>query len=142
MRLVVDASIGIKWFKEENEKNVDLAISLLRLQLENKIELVVPDLFFYEVLNILLIKTNFDLQDTQTSLDKLIKLNMDIIHPDEKVMFSALNISKSINLTFYDSLYLSVAQNFNAVLVTDDKKILQNKDNYGFIKNLEELVGM
>jgi predicted nucleic acid-binding protein len=142
MRLVVDASIGIKWFKEENEKNVDLAINLLRLQLENKIELVVPDLFFYEVLNILLVKTNFDLQDTQLSLDKLIKLNMDIIHPDEKVMFSALNISKRINLTFYDSIYLSVAQNFNAMLVTDDKKILQNKDNYVFIKNLEELMGM
>jgi predicted nucleic acid-binding protein len=142
MRLVVDASIGIKWFKEENEKNVDLAINLLRLQLENKIELVVPDLFFYEVLNILLVKTNFDLQDTQLLLDKLIKLNMDIIHPDEKVMFSALNISKSINLTFYDSLYLSVAQNFNAMLVTDDKKILQNKNNYVFIRNLEELRGM
>lgn len=142
MRLVVDASIGIKWFKEENEKNVDLAINLLRLQLENKIELVVPDLFFYEVLNILLVKTNFDLQDTQLSLDKLIKLNMDIIHPDEKVMFYALNISKSINLTFYDSLYLSIAQNFNAMLVTEDKKILQNKNTYAFIRNLEELMGM
>ena len=142
MRLVVDASIGIKWFKEENEKNVDLAINLLRLQLENKIELVVPDLFFYEVLNILLVKTNFDLQDTQLSLDKLIKLNMDIIHPDEKVMFSALNISKSINLTFYDSLYLSIAQNLNAMLVTDDKKILQNKNTYVFIRNLEELMGV
>ncbi|MCL4385844.1 MAG: type II toxin-antitoxin system VapC family toxin [Cyanobacteria bacterium] len=142
MKLVVDASIGIKWFKAENEKNVDLAIGLLSLQLDNKIELIVPDLFFYEVLNILLIKTNFDLQDMRISLDKLIKLNMDIIHPDGKVTFSALNISKSIDLTFYDSLYLSVAQNFNAMLVTDDKKILQNKNDYVFIKNLEELMGM
>jgi predicted nucleic acid-binding protein len=142
LKLVVDASIGIKWFKEENEKNVDLAIGLLRLQLENNIELIVPDLFFYEVMNILLLKTNFDLQDTQLSLDKLTKLNMNIIHPDKEVMFSALNISKSSNLTFYDSLYLSVAQHFSAVLVTDDSKILQNRGNYGFIKNLEELMGV
>jgi predicted nucleic acid-binding protein len=142
LKFVVDASIGIKWFKEDNEKNVDLAINLLKLQLEDSIELIVPDLFFYEVLDILLLGTNLDLKDIQLSFDKLIKLNMSIIYPDGKVMFSVLNISKSTGLTFYDSLYISVAQNFNAILVTDDKKILQNKNNYGFIKNLEELTGV
>jgi len=45
MRIVTDASVGVKWFSSKNEDNIDLALQIRDLKLKNKIEITVPDLF-------------------------------------------------------------------------------------------------
>ena len=50
MRIVTDASVGVKWFSSKNEDNIDLALQIRDLKLKNKIEITVPDLFLFEVI--------------------------------------------------------------------------------------------
>jgi predicted nucleic acid-binding protein len=139
MKLIVDASIGIKWFKKENEKDVFLAMNLLRKYQAKAFEIIIPDLFFFEVINALLINTSLSITGLQDVFRQVFQLHFTVVYPDEQLVFSSIIISKATDLTFYDSVYIGAAQNLDALLVTADKKILHNKNKYGFIKNLEEV---
>jgi len=138
MRVVLDASIGVKWFKYENEDSVDRAIKLQRKHLQDDIEIIVPDLFFYEIMNTLLSKKYFSVDDVCSASESLHCLNMKVIYPDKKIIDNAVYITDKTKLTFYDSLYIAVAINKKALLLSEDLEILQNKNNFSFIKSLEE----
>ncbi len=138
MRVVLDASIGVKWFKYENEDNVDRAIKLQRKHLQDEIEIIVPDLFFYEIMNTLLSKKYFSVDDVCSASESLYCLNMKVICPDKEIIDNAVYIADKTKLTFYDSLYIAVAINKKALLLSEDLEILQNKNNFNFIKSLSE----
>ena len=138
MRVVLDASIGVKWFKYENEDNVDRAIKLQRKHLQDEIEIIVPDLFFYEIMNTLLSKKYFSVDDVCSASESLHCLNMKVICPGKEIIDNAVYIADKTKLTFYDSLYIAVAINKKALLLSEDLEILQNKNNFNFIKSLSE----
>lgn len=139
MKVVLDASIGVKWFKYENEDNVGLAIKKLqRKHLQDEIEIIVPDLFFYEIMNTLLNKKYFSVDDVCSASESLHCLNMKVICPDKEIIDNAVYITDKTKLTFYGSLYIAVAINKQALLLSEDWEMLQNKDNFNFIKSLKE----
>ena len=139
MKIVLDASIGVKWFKYEDEKNLDLAVELQKKHLQNEIEIIVPDLFFFEIMNTLLNKKYFSVVDIHSASESLHRMNMMVICLDKEIINSAINISDKTKLTFYDSLYIAVAISEKALLLTEDREILQNKNIYDFIKGLNEV---
>lgn len=139
MKLIVDASIGIKWFKKEDEKDVFMSMNLLKKYHAKDFEILIPDLFLFEVINALCINTSLSITGLQDVFTKIMQLHFTVVIPDEQLFFSSIIISKSTGLSLYDSIYIGAAQNYNALLVTADKKILQNKNKYGFIKNIEEV---
>jgi len=51
---------------------------------------------------------------------------------------SAIEITHTCNLTIYDSFYIVVAKFCKTPLLTEDKKILENKNKFRFIKSPEE----
>jgi len=138
MKIVLDASIGVKWFRYENESNTDLANKLLQQQFQNEIEIIVPDLFFFEIINILLSKKYLNVDDIYSASESLHLMNMKVIFPNKKIIDTSINIADRTKLTFYDSLYISVAISEQALLLTEDKEILKNKSNFDFIKSLDE----
>ncbi len=138
MKIVLDASIGVKWFRYENESNTDLANKLLQQQFQNEIEIIVPDLFFFEIINTLLSKKYLNVDDIYSASESLHLMNMKVIFPNKKIIDTSINIADRTKLTFYDSLYISVAISEQALLLTEDKEILKNKSNFDFIKSLDE----
>ena len=50
MDIVLDASVGVRWFNSVNEDNVETALQIQQLKIMNSLEILVPDLFFLEIL--------------------------------------------------------------------------------------------
>ncbi len=139
MNMVTDASVGIKWFKFSDEVNVGLALKLRQYKLEKKIDILVPDLFLFEVFNTLITNTIFNEYELKNVLDTIFLMDICIINPDKAMLKNAIDVSLESKLSYYDALYISTAQSVNAVLVTEDNKIISLQKKYDFIKSLTEL---
>ena len=138
MDLILDASVAVKWFNSKNEYHVEQALYIQNKMTLGEINIIVPDLFFLEVLNALITKSGFKTEDISTIKDILIKMNLEIIHPDDLILKDSVNIASENNLTIYDALYIAVARSSDASLVTEDKKILSCISKYSFIKHIKD----
>ncbi|MBC8388761.1 MAG: type II toxin-antitoxin system VapC family toxin [Actinobacteria bacterium] len=138
MRIVTDASVGVKWFSSKNEDNIDLALQIRDLKLKNKIEITVPDLFLFEVINALLKKKDFTNNIIHLALETLYLMNLNIIYPGKEIIDNTIDLSEKSKLTFYDACYMAVALSENTLLITEDLEILKNRNNFSFIKSLSE----
>lgn len=138
MDIVLDASVVIKWFKDEDEKYVDPALSIQDRKRLGDVEIIVPDLIFLEVLNAFLSKKDFNREDITAIKESLLKMNMKIVHPGSKLLGETINIAVKNKLTFYDALYIATANCNDAILYTEDNKILSCSKDYGFIKHIRD----
>jgi len=135
MKIVIDASIGVKWFSCKDEDNIDLALQIRGLKLKNEIEITVPDLFFFETMNALLKKKGFTTEIMHFSLETLYRMDLNIIYPGKEIIDSAIDIARRSKLTFYDSLYIAAAMSRQALLITEDQAMLQSRSSFSFIKS-------
>ncbi len=138
MDIVLDASVAIKWFKDEDENYVDLALCIQKKKLTGEVEIIVPDLFFLEVLNAFLTKPALTLEDMKNIKESLLKMNMKIVYPESKLLGKTIHIASKNNLTFYDALYIATAEANDAILYTEDKKILCCSKIFGFIRHIKD----
>jgi predicted nucleic acid-binding protein len=138
MDIVLDASVVIKWFKDEDEEYVDSALSMQERKWLGNIEIIIPDLLFLEVLNTFLSKKGFTGEDITDIKESLEKMNMKIVYPGSKLLGETINIAAKNSLTFYDALYIAVADASEAVLYTEDIEILSCSKDYGFIRHIKD----
>jgi predicted nucleic acid-binding protein len=138
VEVVLDASIAVKWFNVKYEDNVDIALQIQRQKILNKLEIIVPDLFFLEIINVFLTKSKFRIEDIFIIEEALHKMDLKVVYPDHSALNNAIGVAYTCNLTIYDSLYIAVAKLYNASLLTEDKKILKNRNKFKFISSLEE----
>ncbi len=121
-KYVVDASVAIKWFIPEIH-----ATAATRLW-DNTIQLLVPDLIFAEVGNILWKKQRMQEITPTTALSilsdfkRLPIINYDIL----PLLHDAWQIAKEYSCSFYDSLYVALALREKSLLVTADQRLINN----------------
>ncbi len=135
--VVIDACIGIKWFSSVNEEKVEYATLIQRKNINLELEIVIPDLFIYEILNTLLIKKKSSVDDLKLCRKALSLMNLNIVIPDDKLLDLAIELANILNLTYYDGIYLALAKRMDTILITEDKKILSCSHKCNFIKSLE-----
>lgn len=138
MDIVLDASVAVKWFSEKNEAHIESAVKIQDQKISGLLEIIVPDLFFLEVLNAFLTKSGFGPGDISIIQQSLQKLNLKIAYPDNAILEDTVKIASDNDLTIYDSLYIAVARVYEAPLYTEDKKILSFKNKYKLIKHIKE----
>lgn len=117
---VLDASVVIKWFRAEGERNVDAARAL-RMSFEaGDLIVFAPPLVRLEIVNVAGRRWLWDeraLADLAAALDDLA---FELIEPD----LVRVAHWTSRGLTAYDAAYVTVAESVGASLVTDDDLIL------------------
>ncbi|MBN2073879.1 MAG: type II toxin-antitoxin system VapC family toxin [Actinobacteria bacterium] len=138
MDIVIDASIAVKWFSGKNEDYVEEALEIQDKRISGILNIIVPDLFFLEVLNAFLTKSGFEPEDIFIIRDVLDKLDLKVVYPDNDTLKETIKIACDENLTIYDSLYMAVAKSSSAVLYTEDSKILSCRASYTFIRHLDD----
>jgi len=116
--LVLDASIAIKWYFPEVLSEAALAL------ISDKIQWVVPDLFYAETGNVLWKKVEQGETAIPVALDamkSLLSLDMDV-RATTSLLVPALEIALQFRCTVYDALYLSAAIAVDCPFVTADRK--------------------
>ena len=137
--VVVDASIVVKWFIEE--KDTGLALNLRDKHIDNSLALCAPDLIIYEVMNALYYSKLFNASELREIAEALIAYSINTAPPTGELMKTAVEVASEGNLTIYDSSYVALAMVLQAVLVTEDKTILQlsqTKDRFSSTRSLQE----
>ena len=117
-KLVVDASVAIKWFLPEVHSPA--AIRLL----DPQTYLFAPDLIGPEIGNTLWKKVRRDEITREEALEILgtfETLNVEI-YPSMVLLPAAFELATALDRTVYDSLYLALAIAQNCALVTADRK--------------------
>ena len=129
--IVVDASVVIKWFSDE--EGGDRALKLRNDHVDGTTTLIAPDLLVYEIANALRFKPGLDSQGVAEAVDDLFDLQIDLLVPTAGVVRTAADLSKQFGITIYDSSYLSLAKLLGIEVVTADKKLHEKAKGCGFI---------
>jgi predicted nucleic acid-binding protein len=129
LRCVLDASVGIKLFIEE-EFSDEVQQLLAKLADDPQAEIHVPDLFYIECANILLKYTRrFErpLEDSLADLKDLNELALTVTSTTELIE-DALTLADQKKLTAYDACYAVLAQKLDLPLITADAPLASAVD--------------
>ena len=138
VRYVVDASIGIKLFVEEEFSEQAHAL-FSHLAADPPAELHVPDLFYIECTNILLKYTRRfgrSLEDSQADLADLGRLALRITSAAD-LMERSLLLAKKFDLSAYDACYAVLAGQLEIHLVTADQPLAGKLDSAVFLGDVD-----
>jgi predicted nucleic acid-binding protein len=119
MRWVVDASVAAKWLAPEPDSVAAEAM------LDH--ELIVPDLLFAEVANILWKKQmrgEMDAAAARVGARWLLQVPLQV-HNSAQLMVEALSVAIQLQHPAYDGFYLALALRVDAPLVTADRRLVE-----------------
>ncbi len=123
---VVDASVAAKWcLPEKDEPMAPQARQLLDAYVREEIRLIIPDLFWPELGNVLWKAARMgrvSSGDAFSALEFLHGLNIPA-YSSVDLLPEALHIALLYSRKFYDSLYVTLAINHSVDLVTADERL-------------------
>jgi len=132
--IVLDASVVIKWFIQEAGSN--LALRFKENLLKNKVNIAVPDLILYEIINVLRFKSGVTEEAIKAILPALFNLGLEIITPSQRLLEDALHLSFASRLSIYDCIYVALANELDTYFITADKQIVKQASPISKIKLL------
>lgn len=116
--IVPDASVILKWvLDDEDEVSTAAARDLLDRSFSDDLNLFVPQLWLYEVGNVLSRKQPAEAANLLLALRQL---RMTEIRLDATAVERTCELTGNFGVSFYDASYLAVAEQQKAVLVTAD----------------------
>ncbi len=116
--LVLDASVGVKWFSARDEASLAQALAIRDAHIDGDALIVVPDLFFYEVANAIAQKKSIPLEAVQPAVANMFALGVTAVSIDCELLDASVMLSRQLNITVYDSIYIAVALKHDYPLVT------------------------
>jgi len=132
--IVIDASVAAKWILE-HEQDTDKALIILKNHTFSIEEIIVPDLFFYEIANTLATKSGMTSKEVIVALGKVYQSNLSVYHPLEVDVSQTTKLAKEYKTSVYDMLYAVVAKTHKATLITADKQFVK-QTGFKFVKLL------
>ncbi len=122
--VVVDASVGVKLFIEE--EGSDRAEQIFaRLEDASASPIAVPDLFFIECANVFRSRVKRRLMTAQAAREAAAALAALPVVPTPTANFvpDALDIALEIDVSVYDACYAALAATLEVPLITADRKL-------------------
>src|ERR1017187_3188857 len=126
MQCVVDASVAAKWFLPEPYK--ERAERLLRDFLDEKLDLIAPDIIVSEVGNILWKRSTLrgEISATQASRSYANFLAVGLrLQPSSTLAAAALKLATERSHPVYDMLYVALAEQNGCDFATADEKLVK-----------------
>jgi predicted nucleic acid-binding protein len=128
VKIVVDASVAVGWYLDE-----DYAAEALALY-RSRPEIHVPDFFYQEVANVFWKRARrreIQPSDVDDWLDHLLAVSM-TTHQSRTLVRTAWNLAIGIGITVYDAAYLAVARSENCAVVTADRPLFRDAGAAGY----------
>ncbi len=134
MIVTPDASVLLKWvLPGDDEQDDEAALSLRDAAAADTIQLVVPQLWIYEVGNTLARRFPDHAGDM---LSSLVDFGLREARLDIRWRQQALSIALAYDVTFYDAAYHAVALVHGGVFVTADQRYVRRASTAGGVSSL------
>jgi len=118
---VLDASVVLKWFAQTRERGQSEARALRDVYQAGRLAVVVPALFFLELLNVAGRRWGWD----EVALGELAGALDDLLFEVAEPELSRVAAWVARGLTAYDAAYVALAEERAVPLVTDDEAIVK-----------------
>jgi predicted nucleic acid-binding protein len=140
--IVIDASVVVKWFIEESDS--DKALILRDRFIGGEVELYVPTLLYFEVLNALKYSQLFKPSELQDAGESLENYGFKVITIKNEIRKHMINVAIDCDFSIYDASYLGVSIGLEKVFCTADEKIIKKlpptlKKKVKSLKHVEEI---
>ncbi len=120
IRFVLDASVVVKWFHEEEYTSE--ALMLREAHNRGLCKFIVPILIVYEVSNALKKPPNlFNEREVGDAVESVFSRLTEIVAPDQTSMRTAIEAAFKYEITMYDASYVALAENEKIMMVTGDE---------------------
>lgn len=139
MKVVVDASVALKWFLSDSllEEHTDTALAIFEAAVLGQIELVQPVHFVAEVAAVL---ARIKPADAPSDLLDLLAIERCTVE-NPQVYATAVALATQLNHHLFDTLYHALAlETAGAVFVTADRRYFDKAQHLGQILWLPDFV--
>jgi predicted nucleic acid-binding protein len=123
--LVLDASVIVKWFCEE--EYTDIALRIRDGFFKGELDVVVSGLMFYEVSNAIRHNKALSTEDKLSVVDDLFSIDFDVME-DKRILSRAMKLALDTDTPIYDNVYLATARLRKCNFITADKEYADNID--------------
>jgi predicted nucleic acid-binding protein len=132
--IVLDASVILKWFLIEEDR--DIALAFLDGHINGDTQIAVPELLCYELGNILALKTELSEETIIDDISDFFEFGLQIIPLSQQDYIEAIRLSRLYKISMYDASYIILAKLLNAPFITADVKLVHKLQDIPFIKAL------
>jgi len=134
-KIVVDASVVVKWFVEE--KYSKEALIIRDSFIEGLVDIVAPSLLYFEVLNALKYSGAFGEDELKKVARILEDYQFTIYELEGAYAEKAVEIAMRKGITIYDASYIALALIEEADLYAADEKLLTKTQDLKITKHLK-----
>ena len=134
--VVVDASIVVKWFVEEEGSGKSL--KLRDRYIEGKIRIIAPELMIFETLNALYYKRLFSEEELKQISEALEAYSFTLYSLRGEYANKALEVAFKNDITIYDASYIALAIIRNTHVYTADEELIR-KLKYEYQKYVKSI---
>lgn len=120
--LVIDTSVIIKWLSGDKEDHLEKADRILLDTQDGKVMMIAPELAKYEVGNVLIFSKKLSPQQAALALKQLFALPIKFIVESEELARETYDLAFEERVTYYDASFMSLAKQYDAVLITENPK--------------------
>lgn len=136
---VVDASVAVKWFIREGEKDRAAALNLRSRHIHESTRMIVPELFLLEVPNAVKAGRKGTEEDLDQVLQTLLDLDLQVERHSDAVLRKTNAVAWAYHLTWYDAVYVALAEILGFPCVTADEALLGKMKGHSIVIHLKEL---
>ena len=132
---IVDASVVIKWFANENYSKE--ALLLKEAYVKGLEDLSAPCILPFEVLNGL--KYTYGLGEKELQeVGKILSDFQITLYPLDEILKDTVSLSLKYGITIYDSAYISLGKVLEEEVYTADEKLLRKVSDLPFVHHIKD----
>ena len=136
VEVVVDASVVVKWFVEE--EGSDKSLKLRDRYIEGEIRIIAPELMIFETLNALYYKRLFSEEELKQISEALEAYSFTLYPLRGNYASRAVEVAFKNGITIYDASYIALAIIRNTQMYTADEKLMR-KLKHGYQKYVKHI---
>ncbi len=137
---VIDASVAVKWFIKEGEKDREAALAIRQRHITGRAQMIVPELFLLEVPNAIKAGRRSTEEELAQALEVLADLGIQVEGYSKEILRKTNALAWAYKLTWYDAVYVAVAESLGFPMVTADEALVRKMRGHSIVLRLSDLV--
>ncbi|MFW6161961.1 MAG: type II toxin-antitoxin system VapC family toxin [Planctomycetota bacterium] len=140
---VIDSSVSVAWVLPDERS--DDSERLLGLIVRREVRVAAPELWHYEVLNVLrtaVLRGRIDERQAREAATVLSRLPVESVPPATQGHSEIVAAAMELCLSAYDAAYFTLARTRGNDLVTADQDLLALRSRFPWIRSLPDYLGL